>query len=103
MYVINRIMAYACSNSLLVKICQCFKRDKFSIWGHPFMMATRRGGVRFRWTPADMYESAPCGRPPRKLEPIDVILSSSKKMVALDQNFLFGRTKKWKFFISKNY
>jgi len=44
----------------------------------PQTMSTQRGGsVRLRWTKADEgWVSAPFGHPHRKLEPIDVILSS---------------------------
>src|SRR6218665_2071568 len=71
------------------------------IWGHPFMTSTRRvEGVRLRWTGEE--GQAPCGRPHRKLklESTDVILSSShaKKLASFNQNFIFGRNKKWKFF-----
>jgi len=48
--------------------------------------------------------SAPCGRLHRKLEATDVILSSHAKKLAfvLDQNFVFGRNKKWTFFVNIN-
>jgi len=79
----------------------------YQLWGHPFMLFTRRG-VRLRWVHADGGErggrSAPCGRPHRKLEPTDVILYSSyaNKLEFLYQNFVFGRNGKWKYFININ-
>ena len=55
------------------------------------MTSTRRSGSTGRG-----QESAPCGRPHRKLEPVDVILSSShaKKLAFFNQNFVVGRNKK---------
>jgi len=62
------------------------------------MTSTRRGGQ----AQVDGGVQAPCGRPHRKLklEPTDVILSSShaKKLASFYQNFIFGWNKKWKFF-----
>ena len=64
------------------------------IRGHPFMTSTRRGeGVRLRWTHVDGARGGPaaCGRPHRnlKLEPTDVILSSShaKKLASFLPQF----------------
>ena len=47
---------------------------------------------------------APCGRPQKKLEPTDVILSSfhAKKLSFFNQNFVFGRNNKWTFFVDIN-
>ena len=70
----------------------------FIVWGHPFMMSTRRGErVRLRWTHVD-GGPAPCGRPHRKLklESNDVILSSSlaKKLASFFTRISsFDRTK----------
>jgi len=39
---------------------------------------TEGEGVRLRWTHVDRgWRSAPCGRPHRKWQPTDIILSSS--------------------------
>jgi len=70
-----------------------------TVGGHPFMTSTRRGeGVGLRWTHVDGGGSAPCGRPHRrlKLEPADVILSSShaKKLAFFYQNFIFRQNTK---------
>ena len=50
-----------------------------SLWGHPFMTSTRRGGGGQAQVDACGRGPAPCERPHRKLklESTDVILSSS--------------------------
>ena len=60
--------------------------------------------VRLRCTHVDGDRgSAPCGRPHRKLEPTDIhsVFFSCKKVgVFLNQTFVFGWNKKWKFFVN---
>src|SRR6218665_990345 len=71
---------------------------KFPIRDHPFMTSTRRGSGSGGRMCTGVRGQTPCGRPHRKLklEPTDVILSSSqeKKLVFSYQNFVFGRNKK---------
>jgi len=51
----------------------------------------------------DEGRGSPSGRLQRKLEPTDVIPSSSraKKLAFLYQNFVFEQTKKWTFFVNR--
>src|SRR6218665_286055 len=78
----------------------------WTIGGHPFMTSKQRGrGVRLRWTHADAEEvSAPCGRPHIKYLNLSPLTSSCVIMQRswrfLDQNFVFRRNKKWKFFFN---
>ena len=72
----------------------------------PSVYDVHTDGVGLRWTHADGW-SAPGGRPHRKLETTDVILSSShaKKFVIFfvpEFHIVFGQNKKWKFFIDCN-
>ena len=73
------------------------------------MTSTRRGGGGgLRWTHVDggRDDSAPCGRPHRKLklESTDVILSCShaKKLASFLPEFRLRTEKKWKFFCNLN-
>jgi len=62
------------------------------------------GGVRHTWTHADGGEVISMWTSPQKLEPTDVILSSShlKKFATFVQNFVYGRNKRWTFIVNMN-
>ena len=62
-----------CSLDILSVICTVGIFANFVIMGHPFMTSTRRGLAQ---VDACGRGQAPCGRPRRKLESTDVILSS---------------------------
>ena len=71
------------------------------------MTSTRRGrGVRLRHADGGRGVSSMWTSTQKisKLEPTDIILSSShtKKLTFVDQNFVFGQSKKGKFFININ-
>ena len=75
------------------------KLNYYYVRSHPFMMSTQRGRVVWlRWMHVDgRRRSAPCGCTNRKLEPTDIILSSShaRKLAFLYQNLTFNKNHKW--------